>query len=558
MSFLRPQGEPTVHALVVRQVRLTTGLVLFVYVVCHLVGLVGGLFLVEGMEATSAVTLFVWETLPGTLALYAALILHAAIGLATVARSRSRWPTRRRRIQALLGLAIPFGLLLHLVDVRIATMVFGLEDGFERLVRTYWVEQPVAGAIQVGLIVVTWAHGCLGVYDWLRFRHWWRRARVWLAVAACLLPVLAILGFANSGTEFEPATNDLAETATAHSHALTLIALGAIGCYALALGTIVVLSALRHWQAVRRPTAIVRIADGPELRAKRDWSLLEVLTEGGVVIPALCGGRARCSTCRVTVLEGGDRQPAPTVIEAATLRRFNVGANVRLACQLVPRHDLKILPPGPKLETPTGRLPFGIEETSEENVFAFCVDLRDSTKLAENALPYDVFYILSAYQDAVCNAVTRHGGHVVSVSGDGIMAVFLAGTSADGAGKAALSAAKDTVRDVAVLSDRLACHLQQPLRVGIGLQFGSGLIGLSSTEDRAHFFGEPANVAARLQEATKAFGGILVATHESARACGLEPSTSPRTISFRERGPLVSIAVFDIVQEHDGYTIQPL
>jgi len=47
--------------------------------------------------------------------------------------------------------------------------------------------------------MAVWAHGCIGLYFWIRYRPWYPRAAPWLLIVAVLLPVLALLGFADGG-----------------------------------------------------------------------------------------------------------------------------------------------------------------------------------------------------------------------------------------------------------------------------------------------------------------------------------------------------------------------
>ena len=60
----------------------------------------------------------------------------------------------------------------------------------------------------------------------------------------------------------------------------------------------------------------------------------------------------------------------------------------------------------------------------EQEIAAIFVDLRDSTKLANERLPYDALYILDRYVSVVRHAIGRNRGVVTSVAGDGIVAFF--------------------------------------------------------------------------------------------------------------------------------------
>jgi ferredoxin len=69
--------------------------------------------------------------------------------------------------------------------------------------------------------------------------------------------------------------------------------------------------------------------------------LVLAIEDAGVDILHRCGGNARCTTCRVEILDG---QPSP-MTEAEQARLANVKdapANLRLACQIQVRNDLTV------------------------------------------------------------------------------------------------------------------------------------------------------------------------------------------------------------------------
>jgi len=68
-------------------------------------------------------------------------------------------------------------------------------------------------------------------------------------------------------------------------------------------------------------------------------TLLSALSGNGIFIPSACGGGGTCGTCKCKV-EEGSRGILPT--EKAHLNRIEKNDNVRLACQLKVKDDLKI------------------------------------------------------------------------------------------------------------------------------------------------------------------------------------------------------------------------
>ena len=66
-------------------------------------------------------------------------------------------------------------------------------------------------------------------------------------------------------------------------------------------------------------------------------SVLEASRIAGIPHASVCGGRGRCSTCRVRVRAELHRLPPPSEEELRVLDRIGARPNIRLACQLRPR-----------------------------------------------------------------------------------------------------------------------------------------------------------------------------------------------------------------------------
>ncbi|TMG92842.1 MAG: (2Fe-2S)-binding protein [Betaproteobacteria bacterium] len=80
------------------------------------------------------------------------------------------------------------------------------------------------------------------------------------------------------------------------------------------------------------------------MQVPRGWTVLAVSRHFGIPHRAMCGGRARCSTCRVRVVDGASRCPPPGPDERRTLERVRASSDVRLACQLRPDMDIAVVP----------------------------------------------------------------------------------------------------------------------------------------------------------------------------------------------------------------------
>lgn len=83
----------------------------------------------------------------------------------------------------------------------------------------------------------------------------------------------------------------------------------------------------------------ILINEQKDLLVKGGVPLLFSLMDERIFIPSACGGRGTCAYCKVKILEGGGHV-LPT--ETPYLSPEELGANVRLSCQVKVRHDMKI------------------------------------------------------------------------------------------------------------------------------------------------------------------------------------------------------------------------
>lgn len=85
--------------------------------------------------------------------------------------------------------------------------------------------------------------------------------------------------------------------------------------------------------------------DGSSLifEAEEGRRLVLAIEDAGIDILHRCGGRCRCTTCRVDVIEG-DPGPMRDVERERLAREEEIGPNVRLSCQILVKNDLKVEP----------------------------------------------------------------------------------------------------------------------------------------------------------------------------------------------------------------------
>lgn len=143
------------------------------------------------------------------------------------------------------------------------------------------------------------------------------------------------------------------------------------------------------------------------------------------------------------------------------------------------------------------------------------VDIRGFTTFADRATAREAVDYLNGFFELAVPVVERHGGSVNKLLGDGLLAVFHMPDHAD----RALAASFD-----------LLSAVEGRFRIGIGLNSGLVLVGTigGGAHSELGVVGDPVNVSARVQDATRELGEPLLLT-EATRClledgdAGLEP-----------------------------------
>jgi adenylate cyclase len=419
----------------VRRVRLASGLVMFTYVTLHLANHALGLVSLEAMESGRVYFLALWRNPIGSLVLYSAWTSHVALAFWALYQRRTLRMPFWEATQLGLGLAIPPLLVSHIVGTRLTWQVYGVEDAYSRVALVLWALSPEAGRRQMLIIVIAWVHAMIGLHSIVKLRAWYPRAAAWLLGGVVLIPVLAILGFVSGGRQAATLARDPAIRAQMLWHgrapltppetaALERVRNTGLYGYTSVLCAVLVARGVRSVVQRRRGMIRVTYSDGRRVVVPVGLSVLEISRSARIPHASVCGGRGRCSTCRVRILSPRS-QPPPRDAESRVLRRLGVPDDVRLACQLRPISDLTVTPLLPATATAADGRPTGEAHSGrEQEVVVLFADLRRFTRLAEHRLPYDVVFFLNRYFEAVGGAVQRTGGVANQYTGDGVMALF--------------------------------------------------------------------------------------------------------------------------------------
>ena len=391
---------------------------------------------------------------------------------------------------------------------------------------------PPLAVVQVLAVLTVWTHACVGVHFWLRIGRWYAAWRPFFFAFALLLPALALAGFVAGGNEVLRAAENPGYVTRARQDAnltaqkrdrLFLWARIGIGAHLALVALPFAGRGIRSWRyRRRRPPRLVH-ASGRSMPIAVGASVLETLRDNGVPHASLCGGRARCTTCRVLVTNGLERLPAASGLEADALARIGATAGTRLACQIRPTNDITVMP----LLAADGAegVHRGGFEGSERPITVVFVDIRGSTGLSEAKLPYDVLFILNQFFREMNGAIAATRGHYSQFTGDGLMALYGLEAADPAVGAAdAVRGAREMLSRLERLNDRLRDDLPEPLRIGIGIHCGEAIVGAMGPprSQIVTAIGDTVNTCARLESLTKEYDCVVVVSRSAAEAAGLD------------------------------------
>jgi adenylate cyclase len=259
------------------------------------------------------------------------------------------------------------------------------------------------------------------------------------------------------------------------------------------------------------------LTDGRTIETGNDTTLLRASLAHGIAHTHVCGGNAKCSTCRVLVLEGLAHCCLRNEREARLARDRHFCDNIRLACQTTVSGDVTlrrlVLDADDILlvDAEARGAAMGSAGVDRQVAILFS-DIRNFTEFSEAQLPYDVVHALNRYFNRVGAVVSRHGGQIDNFIGDGMMALF--GATADAANPSldAVRAALDMLAEVDAMRAYFDAQYKFDLRIGVGIHFGEVVLGAVGFGERRRLtaIGDAVNLASRIESVNKEAGTTLL------------------------------------------------
>ncbi len=527
-------------ALIVRHFRTISGCILFFYVFTHLLNHSLGLISLDTMEQGRAIFLRFWRHDILFYLLYGALSIHFLLGIYALSRRRSFQMSRKDWIRNLCAILIPFFLASHLSVTLWGSRFLGLNDSYTFMIISTYIFDP-AGYIILGLmLLVVWTHGSIGIIGLIEFREFYSNHRGLFHGVIFGLPLLAYGGYIRASIELSETSKNspitILEiisnsnfTAEIGEKIVSLSDLLQFLVYPILLCLFVAFYFFRNLLEKRFNSIQVQYTDGTSISVSKGSSLLEASHKAGRYHESVCGGRGRCTTCRVRVTSSLTELPKPNKIEQAVINRLEFDQSLRLACQLRPEANIEINPLIKLANKDRQNLRFSNQENlsgvEKETVIMFC-DLRGFTSLSDSRMPFDVVFILNKYFKLVTDAVEENKGRIDKFIGDGVMAIFDKDETISRNCKNALQGSARITELLNELNDELSSEDIDPLRLGIGIHCGNAIIGKMGYGDASSdtAIGDTVNVASRLEQLTKDYSCQLIFSSEVAENAQVDKS----------------------------------
>lgn len=508
---------------------MTSGLILFAYIGSHLLNHALGLISLQAAEHGMEYAVEVWYSTPGTLLLYGAFTLHFFLALWAVYERRTFWLPPIELLRIALGFTLPILLIGHAANTRLAYDLFGLASDYTRVISNLWMTGNQGW--QLGLMAPGWLHGCLGLHLAFNRRPWYRKSRYVLFAIALLMPVLSALGFIAMGRQLLATPEALAAAEKYFSPefapqrlAITEWKDRLLNGYFSIIALAFVAREVRNLIERRRKKLITISYPTRTVRVPRGWSVLEASRSFHLAHASMCGGRARCSTCRVRVAAGEENAPPPEADEQGTLERIGAAPDVRLGCQLRPEGDITVVPLV-QTERPIYRQNVPQRVTGERDIVVLFCDYRNRAKLATDHLPHDQLYALTLYAEAISHAIRASGGTLSYVEFDTICALFGAEGRTDVCAQRALQAAGAIESVIADLNNRLGRDREHRIKIAVSIHAGRAAVGEIGSSDPPTMIalGEAIDVANELRKAAAAHGKPFAVSQPVYAEAGIEP-----------------------------------
>ncbi len=271
-------------------------------------------------------------------------------------------------------------------------------------------------------------------------------------------------------------------------------------------------------------------------------SLLNASLSAGIPHFHACGGKAKCSTCRVLVLEGDQHLNKPNGAEIRLKSKIGLPDAVRLACQTHVSGPVKVermLKDESDIQTviqingSPGK--FKLKSLGlEKHLVLFFLDIRNFTAFVETHPPFDVIYTMRKIFTSFNEIIVKNQGEVIETAGDEIYAIFGRSSVGNSSADNAISAGLKILDALEHFNKTYHSILQQEIQVGIGIHSGNVVLGEINlgSKTKVSTVGLAINIASRIQKHTKKLNNDLLVSHEAIKESSIQVNAKPTKVKL--------------------------
>ena len=284
---------------------------------------------------------------------------------------------------------------------------------------------------------------------------------------------------------------------------------------------------------------LVEFAEEKVIEVSENQSILDASLLAGISHFHVCGGNAKCSTCRVLIIEGDDRLTPPNQKESFLKNQMHFPPNVRLACQTrvigSPIKLRRIIQDESDVGLYVGSAAGdSTQQLGEEKEMALLfLDIRNFTHIVENHPAFDVIHIIRKLFSSFQSTIETNKGKIVETAGDGLYAVFDYETTKEQSAQLAVQAGYSMLTDLQILNETyLIPYFEEKIGIGIGIHVGKVVTGSVriGAVDHSIVMGYAVNIASRLQTATKKLNNDFIVSSEIYSLLINTPTLEPKSI----------------------------
>lgn len=168
---------------------------------------------------------------------------------------------------------------------------------------------------------------------------------------------------------------------------------------------------------------------------------------------------------------------------------------------------------------------------SEQQITVMFCDIRNFTARCAQTPASGIVPLLNRFLTMMVEVVEdQHGGNVNKFLGDGFMALFGIGVDSSGevdpasSAESAVQAGLDMMERLREMNASLVSAGVPDLGIGIGLHFGTAIVGSIGSHDRLEYtaIGDTVNIASRVEGLTKKLDAPLLMTRQVLECLGSE------------------------------------